>query len=123
LKLFFAMVPEELGGAGVSHTEMCGLIRDMAQYCPSTALAFSMHQHLVAAAVWNYRQDNPGENGLPARRWRLPAAVISVPWVSKRLLRDAYAGQFPPLPPRKQHRFTGRLTMGLGVDDESETGS
>jgi alkylation response protein AidB-like acyl-CoA dehydrogenase len=60
-KLFSAMVPEELGGAGLSHTEMCSLISEMAQYCPSTALAFSMHQHLVAAAVWNYRQGNPGE--------------------------------------------------------------
>lgn len=60
-KLFSAMVPAELGGAGLSHTEMCSLIREMAQYCPSTALAFSMHQHLVAAAVWNYRQGNPGE--------------------------------------------------------------
>jgi acyl-CoA dehydrogenase len=60
-KLFSAMVPEELGGAGLSHTEMCALIREMAQYCPSTALAFSMHQHLVAAAVWNYRRGNPGE--------------------------------------------------------------
>ncbi len=52
-KLFSAMVPAELGGAGLSHTEMCSLIREMAHYCPSTALAFSMHQHLVAAAVWN----------------------------------------------------------------------
>lgn len=60
-KLFSAMVPEELGGAGLSHAEMCSLIREMAHYCPSTALAFSMHQHLVAAAVWNYRHGNPGE--------------------------------------------------------------
>jgi alkylation response protein AidB-like acyl-CoA dehydrogenase len=60
-KLFSAMVPEELGGAGLSHGEMCGLIREMAQYCASTALAFSMHQHLVATAVWNYRHGNPGE--------------------------------------------------------------
>src|SRR5580704_4183445 len=60
-KLFSAMVPEELGGAGLPHSEMCNLIREMAQYCPSTALAFSMHQHLVAAAVLNYRQGKPGE--------------------------------------------------------------
>jgi acyl-CoA dehydrogenase len=60
-KFFSAMVPGELGGAGLSHAEMCSLIREMAQYCPSTALAFSMHQHLVAAAVWNYRQGYPGE--------------------------------------------------------------
>jgi alkylation response protein AidB-like acyl-CoA dehydrogenase len=60
-KLFSAMVPTELGGGGLSHSEMCNLILEMAQCCSSTALAFSMHQHLVAAAVWNYRHGNPGE--------------------------------------------------------------
>jgi acyl-CoA dehydrogenase len=60
-KLFSAMVPAELGGGGVAHSSMCRLIRKMASYCASTALAFSMHQHLVAAAVWNYRHGRPGE--------------------------------------------------------------
>jgi acyl-CoA dehydrogenase len=40
---------------------MCGLIRLIARGCGSTALAFSMHQHLVAAALWNFRRGNPGE--------------------------------------------------------------
>ncbi len=31
----------------------------------------------------------------------------------ERLVRDAQAGQFHPLQPKKQHRFTGRLSMGL----------
>lgn len=60
-KLFSAMVPAELGGGGVRHSEMCEWIREIARHCGSTALAFSMHQHLVAAAVWNYRHGNPGE--------------------------------------------------------------
>jgi alkylation response protein AidB-like acyl-CoA dehydrogenase len=60
-KLFSAMVPTELGGGGLAHSHMCRLIREMASYCSSTALAFSMHQHLVAAAVWNWRHGNPGE--------------------------------------------------------------
>jgi alkylation response protein AidB-like acyl-CoA dehydrogenase len=60
-KLFSAMVPVELGGGGLSHSDMCRLIREMSSYCSSTALAFSMHQHLVAAAVWNYRHGRPGE--------------------------------------------------------------
>lgn len=55
LKYFSAAIPEELGGGGVSHSEMCDIIRVMAHYCGSTALAFSMHQHLVAAAVWKYK--------------------------------------------------------------------
>jgi alkylation response protein AidB-like acyl-CoA dehydrogenase len=60
-KMFSAMVPAELGGSGLPHREMCRAIREIARFCPSTALAFSMHQHLVAAAVWNYRRGNPGE--------------------------------------------------------------
>jgi len=31
----------------------------------------------------------------------------------EQLWRDVQAGAFHPLPKRKQHRFTGRLTMGL----------
>lgn len=57
---FSAMVPAELGGGGVTHSEMCSILRIMAHYCGSTALAFSMHQHLVAAAVWRYK--NKGES-------------------------------------------------------------
>lgn len=59
-RYFSAAVPEELGGGGVSHEEMCEMIRIMAHYCGSTALAFSMHQHLVAAAIWRYK--NKGES-------------------------------------------------------------
>jgi alkylation response protein AidB-like acyl-CoA dehydrogenase len=33
----------------------------MAQYCGSTALALSMHQHLIAATVWKYRRSQGGE--------------------------------------------------------------
>jgi alkylation response protein AidB-like acyl-CoA dehydrogenase len=60
-KAFSAMVPAELGGGGLLHSEMCHFIREIAHDCASTALAFSMHQHLVAAAVWNHRRGNPGE--------------------------------------------------------------
>lgn len=59
-KVFSAMVPQELGGGGATHSEMAAFIRTLATYCSSTALALSMHQHLVAAAVFNYRNDRPG---------------------------------------------------------------
>lgn len=59
--LFFsAAIPEELGGGGVSHAEMCNVIRIMGQYCGSTALAFSMHQHLIAASLWKLKHKNVG---------------------------------------------------------------
>ena len=59
-KVFSAMVPEELGGGGVQHGAMCSFLRTLAGYCSSTALALSMHQHLVAAAVFNHRNGKPG---------------------------------------------------------------
>lgn len=54
-RYFSAAIPEELGGGGISHEETCDLIRTIAHYCGSTALAFSMHQHLIAASVWKYK--------------------------------------------------------------------
>src|SRR5690606_1151208 len=60
-KVFSALVPEELGGGGIGHAAMCGFLRALAHYCPSTALALSMHQHLVAAAVFNHRNGRPGK--------------------------------------------------------------
>jgi alkylation response protein AidB-like acyl-CoA dehydrogenase len=60
-KVFSALVPDELGGGGASHREMCAFVRALASYCGSTALALAMHQHLVAAAVFNYRNGKPGQ--------------------------------------------------------------
>ena len=60
-RFFSALVPTELGGGGVSHSQMCDALRQLAHYCSSTALAVSMHQHLVAATVWKYKRDQPGE--------------------------------------------------------------
>ncbi len=60
-KLFSILVPPELGGGGLRYSEACALIRGLAHCCGSTALAFSMHQHAVAAALWNYRHGKPGE--------------------------------------------------------------
>jgi alkylation response protein AidB-like acyl-CoA dehydrogenase len=59
-KVFSAMVPGDLGGGGVKHSAMCSFLRQLAHYCPSTALALSMHQHLVAAALFNHRNGKPG---------------------------------------------------------------
>ncbi|MDH3737761.1 MAG: acyl-CoA/acyl-ACP dehydrogenase [Alphaproteobacteria bacterium] len=59
-RVFSAMVPLELGGGGATYSEMTAFIRTLASYCSSTALALSMHQQLVANAVFNYRNDRPG---------------------------------------------------------------
>lgn len=60
-RYFSAAIPGELGGDGQLFGQTCDMLRTMAHYCGSTALALSMHQHLVAAAVWKYR--NKGESG------------------------------------------------------------
>lgn len=59
-RLFSALVPTALGGGGARYSEMCGFLRALAGYCPSTALALSMHQHLVAAARKNHQDGKPG---------------------------------------------------------------
>jgi acyl-CoA dehydrogenase len=35
------------------------MVRALAGYCPSTALSLAMHQHLVAAQLWNYARGKP----------------------------------------------------------------
>jgi len=59
-QFFSAAIPTEFGGGGLTHRQIGDLIRVLAQYCGSTALAFSMHQHLVGATVWKYRAQGEG---------------------------------------------------------------
>lgn len=56
-----ALVPSELGGGGASHGDVCQALRALAHHCGSTALALSMHTHLVAATVWRHKHGQPGE--------------------------------------------------------------
>ncbi|MDU8885026.1 acyl-CoA dehydrogenase family protein [Yeosuana sp. MJ-SS3] len=60
-KYFSAIIPKELGGSGVSYSEMCECIKLIGKSCGSTALAFSMHQHLIAASIWKYYKDGSNE--------------------------------------------------------------
>lgn len=53
-------VPVELGGEGATITELTALQRELAHHCGSTALASSMHQHVVAFTAWRYRRGLPG---------------------------------------------------------------
>jgi len=60
-RLFSAMVPEELGGGGADYRDLCDLVTRLAGFHPSTALSFSMHQHIVAANRFNYHHGKAGE--------------------------------------------------------------
>jgi alkylation response protein AidB-like acyl-CoA dehydrogenase len=58
--LLTAGVPADFGGGDASPGELCEMLRALARYCSSTALALSMHTHLVAVPAWRYRhQDAP----------------------------------------------------------------
>lgn len=58
-KLMSAGIPKELGGGGATHNELCDMLRELAHHCPSTALALSMHTHLVSAAVYRHLHGQP----------------------------------------------------------------
>lgn len=60
-RVFSLLVPTELGGGGASMRQVCELIRALAHGCGSTALALSMHTHLVAASRWKYEHGKPAE--------------------------------------------------------------
>jgi alkylation response protein AidB-like acyl-CoA dehydrogenase len=53
-----AGVPRELGGGGADVDELAAMLRTLARYCSSTALAFSMHTHQVAIPAWRFRHQN-----------------------------------------------------------------
>ena len=67
---FAAGVPAELGGGGASHAELCAMIRELGRHCSSTALAFSMHTHPIAAQAYMWR----GGNKMPEPLLRRVAA-------------------------------------------------
>ena len=58
--LLAAAVPTELGGLGATPRELAELQRELAHHCGSTALATSMHQHVVCFTAWRYRRGMPG---------------------------------------------------------------
>jgi alkylation response protein AidB-like acyl-CoA dehydrogenase len=51
-----APVPPELGGEGALTRDMAAAQRIVARACGSTALACSMHLHIVLAAAWRWRR-------------------------------------------------------------------
>jgi alkylation response protein AidB-like acyl-CoA dehydrogenase len=60
-------VPEELGGAGLTRTELSEMLRALARHCSSTALALAMHTHVLAATVWRWRNQSAPVEGLLKR--------------------------------------------------------
>ena len=55
--VFAAGVPKSLGGGEATYPELCEMLRTLAYYCSSSALALSMHTHVIAAAAWRWRRN------------------------------------------------------------------
>src|SRR5215212_648402 len=56
-------VPAELGGLGATVRQVSMVQRELAHHCGSTALATSIHQHVVAFTAWRHRRGMPGAEG------------------------------------------------------------
>ena len=65
--LLAAPVPAELGGGGIDYRTLCSVVRRSGTRCGSTALAFSMHAHLVATAAWRWKHQQAPTDGLLRR--------------------------------------------------------
>lgn len=57
---FTLAVPEELGGRGATIRQVAMAQRELARHCASTALASTMHHHIVLVTAWRWRRDLPG---------------------------------------------------------------
>src|SRR5262252_5861947 len=66
-RLFSAGVPAELGGGGASQAELADVLRTLATYCSSTALALAMHTHQVLIPVWRWRHERAPVEGMLRR--------------------------------------------------------
>ncbi len=106
---FGAGVPGELGGGDVSHPELCAFVRTMARSCSSTALAFSMHSHLVATLAYLWRSGNKAPEGLLKRVAAEKLVLISTggaDWLTGSGKLEKVEGGF---------RLTGRKIFASGV--------
>ena len=66
-RFFGAGVPQELGGGGLDQRALGAVIRELGRHCASTALAFTMHTHQVAAAAWRWQHQKAPVEGLLKR--------------------------------------------------------
>lgn len=106
---FSAGVPGELGGGDASHAELCRMIRTLAHCCAATALAFSMHTHLVATLAYLWRSGNKGPEGMLKRVAAEKLVLVSTggsDWLAGSGKLEKVDGGF---------RVSGRKIFGSGV--------
>ncbi len=64
---FTALVPEEFGGGGATISEIAEALRIIGAACGSTALAASMHSHIIAVAAWRFKNQGAPTDSLLKR--------------------------------------------------------
>ena len=58
--VYKSLIPTSLGGGGVRYDELCYFLKNLAKYCPSTALTISMHLHLTAVLTFKHLNGDAG---------------------------------------------------------------
>jgi alkylation response protein AidB-like acyl-CoA dehydrogenase len=107
--LFSAGVPAQLGGGDASHAELCAVVRELAHHCSATALAFSMHTHLVATLAYGWRAGNKVTETM-LRRVAAEGLVLVSTGGS-----DWLAGSGKLEKVEGGYRLTGRKIFGSGI--------
>ena len=108
-RLFSAGVPVELGGGGASQAELADVLRVLATYCSSTALALSMHTHQVLIPTWRWRHQ-----GAPVEPFLRRVAAEELILVSTGG-SDWVAGSGTAEKVEGGYRVTGRKIFGSGA--------
>lgn len=107
-KIYSAGVPVLLGGGGASYEELCGIVRTLARACGSTALALSMHMHLLATLVWRRKHLSAPVDPLLRRIAADQAILVSTGGA------DWLAGSGKAEPVDGGFRVTGRKIFASG---------
>ncbi len=108
-RVFSAGVPAELGGGGASHAEPADVLRVLATYCSSTALALSMHTHQVLIPSWRWRHEGAPVEPLLRRVAAEELVLVSSggsDWVAGSGTAEKVEGGY---------RVTGRKVFGSGA--------
>ena len=110
-RLFSAGVPADLGGGGASQAELAEILRLLATYCSSTALALSMHTHQVLITAWRWRH-----MGAPVEPFLRRVAAEELILVSTGG-SDWVAGSGTAEKVEGGYRVSGRKIFGSGAPD------
>jgi len=127
-KLFSAPVPADLGGGGATYAEHVAIIRTIAHGCGSTALAYSMHSHLLQATIWRHRHNaTPPAEPLLRRIAKEELVLVSSggsDWLegSGTLTKDNGNYQFSARKIFGSGGPSGDLLMTTGVYDDPQNG-